>query len=85
MKNKENVEGTENINNQTANSAEEIDTQQDDDDAQLQRLAASIRKILGARRARKQLAPEIPCPDEESAEDSSSDDRPVEWMMRLMH
>lgn len=85
MKTKENNEGTENINAETAISNEEIDTQQDDDDAQLQRLAASIRKILGARRARRQLAPEVPCADDESAEDAASDDRPVEWMMRLMH
>lgn len=85
MNTKENNEGTENIDNKTDTSAEEIDTQQDHEDAQLQRLAASIRKILGARKARRHLAPEVPCSDDVTSENDQSEDRPLEWMLRLMH
>jgi hypothetical protein len=66
------------------NSDEEIDTVKNKEDAQLQRLAATIRKILVARRARCPLVPEVPCRDDETAEDADGEEHQVEWMMRLM-
>ena len=84
MKTKKHGEKTADIDNDIASSVGEIDTLPNKEEAQLQRLAASIRKILSGRRAHRHLAPEVPCRDDETSEDADSEGRSVEWMMRLM-
>lgn len=84
MKTKKPNEETTNIDKEMEDSISEIDTLQDKEEAQLRRLAASIRKILSGRRARRQIAPEVPGPDDETSENEDGEERQVEWMMRLM-
>lgn len=84
MKTKKNREATENFDNDIENSVGEIGNSQAKEEAQLERLSASIRKILDGRKARRHLSPDGVGRDDGAPEKPDSDEPPVEWAMRLM-
>ena len=84
MKTKNRSNETENFDNEIENSVGEIRTSEDKEEVQLERLSASIRKILDGRKARRHLSPDGVGRDDGTPEKPGSDEPPVEWAMRLM-
>lgn len=81
---KRNEQSLENTENDIESAAGEVRQEIGTEEAQIQRLARAIRKILTARGARRMSSPDGIGREDVSQEQPDTEPSSVEWAMRLM-